>query len=125
MAKMETAEVKAMRDEMLADLRAKRANLADAQTGLSNVLLGQGYIVVSEGNIGLTFDVTNMVATNPRPAGGILRAMRFTRRDAETLAPNVKNGADVPAKAIHVKDAIRIEIAQIESVINMLESAAI
>lgn len=102
------------REEMIEMLNNKLAESRRSLEMLSNVLLGQGYIVVSSADIALTFTVENGVATSPKVSAAS-KAIRFSRRDAESVAANVTDGWGRAAHAEHVTVAIKREIASLEA----------
>lgn len=100
-------------------LQETRSELERVRQSLSNTLLGEGHIVQCDA-VYITYDVEkrdgHYVAINPRSSPPHL-CRRFTQRDAEAIAATTKNGAGTVATAIHVADAVRAYLADIESVI--------
>lgn len=106
--------------EVARTLRARIPELERAGRSLENVLLGQGYIVVCQG-VYLTFDVIEGYAINPRHAPASL-CLRMTKRDAQAVAERVINGNNVKAEAIHVRDAIAVQLAELRDTLNFIET---
>ena len=106
--------------EFLIHLRDKVAELRRIRAGLDNVLLGAGWIVANTG-VHYAFDVEGGKATNPRVVS-VERATRFSERDAQAVAASVKNGADNPGHAVHIRDALDAQIAEYDNLAKALES---
>lgn len=90
---------------------------------LQGVLLGQGFIVVAAGGFALNFTIENHIATAPRPIKTSM-APRFSKLDAIHLAASVKDGRGDRAKAVHIKDALAADIANLEGIILSMREAA-
>lgn len=103
-----TAAVQAARDEFITSQLEYRARLEQARAQLDGVLLGEGWIVACEG-VYLSFTITDGQVSEPRHTSPE-RCTRFTRRDAERIAANVRNGRNTRAEAIHILDALRQEL---------------
>jgi hypothetical protein len=103
--------------QMLIERIAENRNDLDR---ISNVLLGQGHIVVSHSNLPLDFTIADGVVSAPKVSGFPGRVVRFSERDADAVAANVKDGAGRPSKAVHVRHAILAEIAQLESLLGSI-----
>lgn len=91
---------------------------------ISGVLLGQGWIVVAPAGFPLDFTVTGRVVTNPRRGQFAGRVMRMTLRDAETVALSVVDGSGDHGRAMHVRGAILVEIAERKDLLAALQRAA-
>ncbi len=112
------------RAQVLNQFKGLLGRAIDAQDGLSRVILGQGFIVQtgSEMPVSLTFDIRDGFAENPRNALP-WEATRFTRRDAGTVAANVKNGNGETGRPVSVKDAVHTYIGTLQELITTLETA--
>jgi hypothetical protein len=119
----ESKSAKETKAEVLAVLNNSRAELVAALDGLSNVLLGQGFVVVSAVGIALKFKVEGQQVFDPKPAGGPHLATRFTKNDAESVAASVVDGHGDHGKAVHVCVALKDAIAETDRVIAMIEAA--
>lgn len=103
------------------NLKTRIVELEEAQDALANTPLGQpGWVVVSEAGISLTFDIENGVVANPRPTA-TERAIRFTERDAWNIAGQVFNGNRTPAQAMHIKDAIAADLADLRGALDLIQ----
>lgn len=109
--------------EFLAVLNNSRAELVAALNGLSNVLLGQAFVVVSGAGIALKFKVEGQQVRDPATAGGPHLATRFTKIDAENVAASVVDGRGDHGKAVHVCVALKDAIAETDRVLAMIEAA--
>lgn len=118
---MNAAEIKALRLQTIADFKRQRAEKQRVLDSLRNTLLGQGWIVVAEGDVSLTFTVDGRTVTQPVPAGGAEKAMRFTQEDARRVASQVANGRGAVAGAIHVTEALQNEISETTRLIDWLQ----
>lgn len=105
------ADKAAARAVIVAELDALAVELSEALERVSNVLLGEGYIVVLAGR-GVAFKMDGKVASSPSSVR-IDRAPRFTKRDAEMLAAEVTNGNGEKAKAVHIRTALMENIEEI------------
>jgi hypothetical protein len=114
------AEFKA---QHIADLENELEELEKVEAGLQNVLLGQGYVVVSAAGLALHYDIVGNKATNPSVARNAAYATRFSLRDAENCARITWDGNKEVAKAIHVREAVRAEIERIKGVLVFLKPA--
>lgn len=102
-------------------------NVVELERGLSsvsNVLLGEGYIVMIE-NIATTYSIeeTNgeRRAVNARPCGFPYMAMRFSRRDAEQVAANTQNGRGTKGRAVHVREATEAELIETRRLLQIIK----
>lgn len=108
------------RAELANQLREQISDLERSSSSLAGTLLGQGFIVVCE-RVYLTFDVIDGRAMNPRFRRPDL-CTRFSERDARALAQEVKNGNGVRAEAIHVRDAIAAQVAELRDTLTLIET---
>lgn len=114
--------VQTLRAQYVADFRANAAEYDDQRKALSNVLLGQGFVVVTSGNIPLRFDIdANRTVTNPLPTN-TANATRFRQEDAETIAKNVTNGLGEKAEAMHIVHLLTIKAAQARECADQIEA---
>lgn len=109
------------KQSLIADFEAGRAAYERKLAGLSNALLGHGYVVRCAG-IYVRFDIKDGVATKSHTAP-LLAAPRFTKQDAETLAAAIKNGNGQHGEAVHITTALRDEIASITNILATLQGA--
>ena len=110
-----TTERNLAKAEILATFDHQIEELKRAKRGLSNVLLGSGFIVRVEG-LCIDFAIdpeTRNVTTNG--IGMAHRVRRFTRADAEHLASITRNGNGVLGQAVHVCDAVAEDLAVVLS----------
>lgn len=117
-----SAKSQAIKEEVLAELRFKRAELVAALGSLSGVLLGQGFVVVSGAGIALKFRVDGQQVFDPVTSGGPHLATRFTKQDAENIAASVTDGHGDHGRALHVNVALKEAIAETDRVIAMIEA---
>ena len=116
-------------DSLAATFRADLAAHQKALDSLRNTLVSHGWIVVIrspslvEGRpdtlTATEFTVEGRKVTAPR-FSSVLRCNRFTREDAEAIAPGVYNGAGSKGEAMHVTDALRHQIATLEDILATL-----
>lgn len=101
-------------------------NLA-ALRGLSNILLGQGFIVMIN-DMAVRPELTikegiqrggHYVLTSAT-ACPIASAPRFTKQDAERLAAGIKNGNGAIGRAVHIRHALSDAIVKHEALIKEL-----
>jgi len=112
------------RQGFIDSLEASIADLMAAHRNLSNVLLGQGFVVMSAHGLTMDFDVdAKGNVSNPRSARPH-RARRFGLDDARLLASVTKDGTGQPFKAVHVLEAIALTMAEEQNVLNMLKKGA-
>lgn len=108
------------RTQYIAQFQADRAGLVEALDMLQGVLLGQGHVVRCGGlTLGFDVDPTTKIASNPRTVP-LLRAPRYTREDARTLAAATRNGNGEQGEAVHIKDAIAQAIAELDRILAAL-----
>lgn len=110
------------RVDMIAKMDAERAELNKFQQSLSNTMLGEGWIVATSSVLALRFSIVNRVVRDPKVCRVSL-ATRFTRKDAESVAEQVTNGRQEKAEAVHIKDMINRQIANLSECILALERA--
>ncbi len=113
------------RNEFVATLKDSIADYKKSLKRLSNVLLGQGYIVWNN-EMAITFEVDPKTRgiSDPRVIGNPAKAIRMTKDEAERIAAVIFDGAMRPAKAIHVVDALQRSLANCESILAALEAAS-
>lgn len=92
-------------NDTLQATRNSITQLEMAAESLKHVLLGQGYIVRCEG-LCLAFTIEAGKVSNPVTAQPQM-ATRFSLRDAEAVAADVKNGNGTAGEAVHVTEAVR------------------
>jgi hypothetical protein len=113
-----------IRQDLANDIEAKIADLMAAHRGLSNTLLGQGFVVVSSYGSAMTYDVNAKGGvSNPRTCAAHL-ARRFGLDDARTVAVATHDGTEQPYRAVHVLEAIDIEMQSLQSVLETLQQIA-
>lgn len=104
-----------------AEIRAWISELEKAQRSLEGVLLPQGYIVECEG-LYLSFDVDeDGRVENPRPSAPH-QCRRFGRQEAEAFASNIRNGNGTTGTAVHVVDAIALQLSILRELLAELDS---
>jgi hypothetical protein len=114
----------AVRADLIAHLEARQATLKAASESLANVLLGQGWVVMSFHGVTMTYDVDQHGNVgNPRPAQPH-EARRFTRHDATIVARNTQDGTGKPFKALHVADAVEVERGGIADLLASIKEVA-
>ena len=102
--------------DVRADFLAWISELEQAQASLEGELLEQGYIVECEG-LYLSFDVDAQGrVTNPSPAAPH-KSRRFAKEDAEAFAANIRNGNGTTGTALHVVDAIAVQLANLRALL--------
>lgn len=106
--------------KFISEIQAKRAELVADLASLSNVLLGQGFVVLSGAGIALKFKVEGQQVTEPVLAGGPHQATRFSRTDAENVADAVTDGNGNHGRAVHICVALKDAIEQLDSVLAMI-----
>ena len=115
---MTTTTQQAAINEFVATLNELEATYTKELDRLSNVLLGQGYIVRSDFGLPINFDIVvgedglRRVA-NPRAGGNPARVVRFNRETAEQIAADCKDGAGNVAHAVHVTTALSEALADV------------
>jgi hypothetical protein len=113
---MNSQERKTALNEMKNDALEHIAKYQKRLDAYSNVLLGNGFIVFQH-NMGMLYEFEGLKAINAQVCD-ILNANLFTREDAEHLAANTFDGANVAKSAIHIKDALQIcideQVKQVE-----------
>jgi hypothetical protein len=118
------AEKSRIRKEVLDELIQKRGELEAAQNMLKGVILGQGFIVVNDAGLALSYEIDgDKRAQAVRLAGGAHRATRFTEQDANRLATATIDGHGNCGRAIHVTRAIREEMGRLDAVMTMIATA--
>jgi hypothetical protein len=115
----------AIRAQMIAEFEEAANEHRAALAGYQNVLLGEGYIVFING-FGINFDAqpapNNMrLLNNPRPCGILGGIQMFNRENAIQLAAGVRDGNGQVAEAMHIADAHRNRIADLEQQIHNLQ----
>lgn len=111
------------KQQMIEQLTEDRAKLVTARERLSGVLLGNGYVVRCEGlTLSFTVDPVTKVASAPKTCP-LLRAPRYTKQDAQTLAAATKNGMGTQAEAVHILDALDYSVAEVERLLGILKGA--
>ncbi len=109
---MQATAVQQARADFIAQQDAAITDYEQQLDRLSNVLLGQGWVIRCAG-LTLTFDVdaATRVVSNPRvcPIG---KCLRMTEQDARRIAATTKNGAGQTAEAVHVVQALEELIAE-------------
>lgn len=121
---MNTAPNTDTRQDFIDSLESSIDNLMDAHRNLSNVLLGQGFVVMSAHGLTMTFDVdAKGNVSNPRSARPH-RARRFGLDDARLLASVTKDGTGEPFKAVHVLEAIALTMTEEQRILNVLKKGA-
>lgn len=113
---MNRAELMEMLNDDLTALKEKLARL-------DGVLLGEGYVLMSNG-MALAFDIDDQRRlSNPRPVGldgtGYLM---LAKEEAERIAANVFDGGGKPAEAMHIRAALQQAIADQTALIENLTS---
>jgi hypothetical protein len=115
--------------KIISDFKEGRDKLIRAKLSLDHTLLGAGH-VVRVGKLHMTFDVRvreviggGMEAVNGRIAP-LLQCARFTKEDAEKIASGCSNGAGEKGEAVHIRDAVRDQIAEYDAAIHELELVA-
>lgn len=118
---MNAAQIRA---DLIAQANERIVELRNAQKALRNVILGQGYVVLSDIGMALNFEVdpTTKEVKNPTSAGGAHKAVRFTKQDAENIAAAVIDGNGKPGKAVHILDALRDSIVDQEKLIETIRA---
>jgi hypothetical protein len=115
-----------LRAEVIAEFEGYLSEKRRAMDGLRNVLLGQGWIVVSADGLALTFDTETVgretKLSNVRVAGGAHKALRMTESDAKRIAATCTNGRGETAIARHVRDALQDEIDSLVKTIEQLKA---
>lgn len=101
----------AARATLVAELDKLALELSDALERVSNVLLGEGYVVVLSGR-GVNFKRDGRVLHSPTSCR-VDFAPRFTKRDAEMLAADCTNGTGEKAKAVHIREALMERIEEV------------
>lgn len=123
---MTPAQVAAARAETIAEFESHLSEKRAALDGLRNVLLGQGWIVVSADGLALTFDTESdgrqTKLSNVRVAGGAHKALRMTESDAKRIAATCTNGRGEVSTARHVRDAVQAEIDSLVGLIAQLKA---
>lgn len=108
------------KQQMIEQLTEDRAELSAARERLSGVLLGNGYVVRCQG-LTLTFTVDPQGNASAPKTCPLLRAPRYTKRDAETLAAATKNGNGAQGEAVHIMDALDYSIAEVDRLLGVLK----
>lgn len=118
---MNAAQIRA---DLIAQANERIAEDKKALESLRNVLLGQGFIVVSHIGVALSFefDAETSKVHSPTTAGCANKATRFTKADAERIAASVLDGKGDHGRAVHVVQAIRDSIADQERLIDMIRA---
>lgn len=116
----------ALRAQMIAEFEEAAQEHRAALAGYQNVLLGEGYIIYING-FGINFDAqpapNNMrLLNNPRPCGILGGIQMFNQENAIQLAAGVRDGNGQVAQAIHIADAHRDRIADLERQIQVLQN---
>jgi hypothetical protein len=111
-----------IRQSVIAEITAKRDVFKNILADLSGKLLQHAFIVTTDDDIPLKFDVNEGQVTNPQVTW-VPEATRFTREDARNVAENVTDGNGYHAKAVHICTALREAIERIEATITMLTAA--
>lgn len=108
------------KQQLAAQLQTDRAALVQQLSSLQGVLLGHGYVVRCQG-LTLAFDVNQVTKVASAPRTCPLRsAPRYTKQDAETLAAAVKNGNGARGQAVHIVDALKEAIAELDNLLAQL-----
>jgi hypothetical protein len=111
-------------NEVIGTFRDHLAALESRLASFSGVLMGAGYIIVSNG-FALCFDIDPVTRTlsNPLPVGmtgsGFLM---LDQANAERIAPTVFDGNGKPAQAMHICDALRQAIKEQRDTIASIEA---
>lgn len=113
----------AIREELLAELRAKREELVGVIQLMTGALIAHSHIVVSDDGLALSYVMDGKNVKSVHVAGGSHKASRFEKIDAEKLAASTIDGHNKPAKAVHVTIAIREEIGRVDAVMAMIVAA--
>ena len=106
-------------NETIANTKNAITSYELAAQSLQRALLGQGYIVRCQG-LCLAFDIDAGRVSNPRTSQPQM-ATRFSQRDAEAVAADVKNGNGTPGEAVHVSQAIADALAEQRELLALLE----
>jgi len=108
-------------------LRADRAELQRMLDASQRTLKSHGYVIVIRSGdslmpMTLTMDGRRVVDVKP---SGLTRCSRLTKADAETVCRggNVKNGNGETAEPMHEREALRLTIAKLSQLIDMLDAA--
>lgn len=113
------AELATMKARELATLEAAIGELERARVGLSNILLGEGYIVRVQGVcVDYAIDPTTRKVTTDG-TGQPHRVRRFTKADAEHLAAITLNGNKVAGEAVHVRHAVEQSLEELRVVADL------
>jgi hypothetical protein len=112
------------RQTFIDSLEDSITDMMAAHRRLSNVLLGQGFVVMSSHGQTMTYNVdAKGVVSNPHTAAP-QNARRFALDDARTLAAATHDGTGQPFKAVHVLEALALTMAEEQSVVEMLRKGA-
>ena len=89
-----------------------------------SVLLGQGWVVMPA-MISTTYNliIVNKTLTDVQGFNKTIEAQMFTEEDAKTLAASIKDGADRPARAMHINDALRDKIKEDTILLELTQQA--
>lgn len=115
----------AARAEVLASLKAGRADYAEALERRRGVLVDAGWVTRFAGGFynRITLDANKTITAIK--ACGVLHATHMTERDARTVAAVTKNGAGQACEAVPYVQALRDELAAIEKLIGDIEARAV
>lgn len=105
---MEKFDVNQARRDFVADADKQIARLESELASLSNVLLGQGWIVRNEG-VHIKFEMKDNVCGAPSVCP-VWSATRFSEGDAKRVAAVTFNGRNNPAEAVHITTALRDQL---------------
>lgn len=107
-------------EETIAFIRQTQTELKDAQKMYQGVMVAAGWVVRVD-KVYLDFDVIDRKVLNARPCR-VDRCHLFSKRDAEAIAATTTNGHGTKGEAIHIKDALKDYLHQVELALEGIEA---
>ena len=105
--------------EIIDKFEAQVVTLEALKKSLSNVLLGQGWVVHVEG-VYQKYEIVGGKIVGCRFCG-VENATRFTERDAKAVASNTFNGNKLSGTAIHINDAVKQELEKVKGLLQTVK----
>lgn len=105
-------------NDMLEKTRAAITGYELALDSLADATLLQPYVIRCQ-ELPLAFDLVEVEPLNPRPVPPQL-ATRFTLKDAERIARQVRNGNGAEGEVVHVRHAIAAALANQRELLALL-----